>query len=400
MIPEVQALARWAAGAELVTVALLAAFFLALARTVRLQEVRVWAAAWSADALALAALFAAASPSAPAPAVRVGAALYVAGRAGFALLLVAGVHAHARPGLGELARMRPLAALAAAAGVALGALARDLTVVRAAVALIVGVVVTSAAFWVLSRRSVPRSRWLGAGMLPLGAVSLLYAAVALPSALGAGPPFGYEDRSPFLDAAAELVLALATLVVIEELSSRHLAHINRELLASQDRLRQLVDLDPLTSLANRRRLRAELERVRPTGAAVIFLDLDEFKEINDRFGHIVGDACLLRVASALAWAFRSDDAVFRLGGDEFLVVAPGLDVEAAHERTRRLRDELAESDGAAPACLLSVGIAALAPGGEPDAALREADERMYRDKRAAKGARGRPRGGVPPEVPA
>jgi len=393
--PEVQLLGRWAAGAQLATVALLAAFFLVLARTVRLQEVRVWATAWTANAFALLALFAATSPAAPRPLFHFGAALYVAGKIGFALLLVAGVHAHIRPGANELARLRPLAALAAAGSVALGALARDMAAVRAAVALVAGVVVTAGALWLLTRPSVPRSRWLGSGMLVVGALFLHYPVVMLPSVLGTHRPPEYLLYSPFLDAVAELALALATLVVIEGLSSQHLAHINRELLASQDRLRQLVDLDPLTSLANRRRLRNEMERVRPSGAAVIFIDVDEFKEINDRWGHIAGDACLLRVASALTWAFRSDDALFRLGGDEFLVVAPGLDTEAAHERVGRLRAELAVGDRTSPPCRLSVGIAALAPGGEPDVALREADERMYGDKRATRGARARSRGGRP-----
>jgi diguanylate cyclase (GGDEF)-like protein len=191
--------------------------------------------------------------------------------------------------------------------------------------------------------------------------------------------------SSFFDAGAELLLALTILVVVEGSSSKHLEHLNRELLASQDRLRQLVDLDPLTSLSNRRRLREEFDRVKASGAAVIFLDVDNFKEINDRFGHIVGDACLLRVAAALTRAFRTDDALFRLGGDEFLVLAVGLDPEAAHARVSRLRDALAVGEAGAPPCTVSVGVARLAPDAEPEAALREADERMYLEKRRQRG---------------
>ncbi len=394
MSPEVQLLSRWAAGAQLATVALIAAFFVLLARTIRLQEVRAWAAAWVADAAALAALFAASLPGTPAALFRLGAAIHVAGKTAFALLFVAGARAHVRPGAGGHLPVRLLTA-AAGGGLALGALVRDPLQARVAAAVLVGAALTAGAVWTLTRPPVGRSRWLGIGMLPIGAFFLHWVPITLPSAWGTRPLPEYARHLPTLNAVADLALALAAAVVIEGVSSQHLEHINRELLASQERLRLLVDLDPLTSLSNRRRLRSVMTRVAASGAAVIFLDVDDFKEINDRYGHIVGDACLLRVAGALTWAFRSDDALFRLGGDEFLVVAPGLDAGGARERVDRLRAELAEEDGSTPACRLSVGIAALPTGGEPDAALREADERMYDDKRAAKGARVARRVAVP-----
>ena len=186
-------------------------------------------------------------------------------------------------------------------------------------------------------------------------------------------------------------MALAILVVIEGSSSQHLEHLNRELLASQERLRQLVDLDPLTSLANRRRLRDEMERVRAAGAAVIFLDVDNFKDINDRFGHIAGDACLLRVAAALKNTFRSDDTLFRLGGDEFLVIAPGLDPEAAEARVRALRADLAEGVENAPACHISVGVARLDPAGRARGGTARSRRQNVRREAPTEG-RGPPRG--------
>jgi diguanylate cyclase (GGDEF)-like protein len=191
--------------------------------------------------------------------------------------------------------------------------------------------------------------------------------------------------SSFFDAGAELLVALAILVVVESSFSEHLEHLNGELVSSQERLRQLVDLDPLTSLSNRRRLREEFDRAQPEGATVIFLDIDDFKEINDRFGHIVGDACLRRMAAVLVRVFRPDDALFRLGGDEFLVIAQGLDAEAAQDRVSRMRRLLAASEDGVPPCPFSVGIAPLTPEGEPDAVLQEADEKMYRQKRLKKG---------------
>jgi diguanylate cyclase (GGDEF)-like protein len=380
---------------QLATVSLLAAFFVALTRTIRLQEVRIWAAAWLADAVAVAAVFVGALV-APAPLVlRLCFALYVGGKTAYVLLVVTGARSHLQPGATEPVRPLLLGAAVAAWSLLLGFLSPKPEFLRVSVALMIGILLTTGALWVLSRPRVPRSRWLGIAMLAEGLLFLYYVPLLLPILWGA-KALAYTPYAPFFDAGAELFLALAILVVIERSSSDHLEHLNQELLASQERLRQLVDLDPLTSLANRRKLRPEMDRVRTSGAAVIFLDVDDFKEINDLWGHIAGDACLLRVASALGRIFRSGDSLFRLGGDEFLVVAPGLDAHGAHERVENLRAELAAAEGAAPPCRISVGIAALAPHGEPEAALREADERMYDEKRRSKGRLERDRTGVQP----
>ncbi len=396
--PEVELLGQWSVGVQLATVTLLAVFFVALARTVRLQEVRLWAFAWVADAVSLASLFLGMFLALPPLLLHLLVTAHVAGKTAYALLLVAGARSHLRPGADESLRPWTLAAIVAAWSLILGFFSPGGAFVRVAVSLMVGVLLTTGAAWVLTRPRLPRSHWFGFAMLLEGFLFLHYVPLALPSLWGGHSLAGYTRYSSFFDAGAELFLALAILVAIEGSSSQYLEHLNRELLASQDRLRQLVDLDPLTSLSNRRRLRGEMERVRASGAAVVFLDVDNFKEINDRHGHIAGDACLLRIAASLTQTFRSDDSLFRLGGDEFLVVAPGLDAEAARERVQRLRTELSAAEGNAPPCHLSVGIANLAPDGEPDAALREADDRMYVEKRRSKGRGQRHHGGVLPEA--
>ena len=166
------------------------------------------------------------------------------------------------------------------------------------------------------------------------------------------------------------------------------AHAVEQRFARTDFLTGLLNSRYFTELAER-----ELDRARryEQPVSVAFLDVDNFKEVNDRFGHIAGDACLLQVAAALKHTFRSDDTLFRLGGDEFLVIAPGLDPEAAEARVVRLRADLTEGVEGAPPCHVSVGVASLAPCGEPEAALREADDRMYLEKRRRKGE-GRPHG--------
>jgi diguanylate cyclase (GGDEF)-like protein len=101
----------------------------------------------------------------------------------------------------------------------------------------------------------------------------------------------------------------------------------------------------------------------------------------------VGDACLRRVATTLSKAFRADDGLFRWGGDEFLVVARGLDRAGADKRLAVLRQLLAEPEDDTPAISLAVGIAELSPGTDHEAALRDADAELVADKRRQKAQR-------------
>jgi diguanylate cyclase (GGDEF)-like protein len=373
-------LGRWSLGLQLGIVCLLALFFSALARTVRREEVRLWAMAWLADAIAIAAVFITAFVHPPSWSGRLWLVAYAAAKTSFVLLVVAGTRHHQQPGSEMLGRRRHLAAMVALWSVAIGFLSPKLVHAQLGQALMVGGVLTCGAVWVLRHPRLPRSRWLGWALLAEGLVFAHYVPFLAPALWDGASLSSHLRYSSFLDAGAELLLALATLVALEATSNEHLRHAIRELELSQERLRQLVDLDPLTKLSNRRGLRAELNRAQPIGAAVIFMDIDGFKSVNDRFGHAVGDACLIRLAAVLARSFRPEDALLRWGGDEFLVVAPGMDLDGAHRRVATFRAELARPVEAGPPIMVSAGIAVLAPGGEPDQALREADLRMYADR--------------------
>ena len=115
----------------------------------------------------------------------------------------------------------------------------------------------------------------------------------------------------------------------------------------RDEMRQLADTDMLTGLPNRRaglRLLAEyLERARqePHALAIGFLDIDLFKDINDQFGHDVGDQVLVAVARALRGSVRNHDDVIRMGGEEFLVLLPGAGHAAAVARLETVRQQVA-----------------------------------------------------------
>ena len=135
----------------------------------------------------------------------------------------------------------------------------------------------------------------------------------------------FLSTSSSFDTAAEWLLVLGCVLAVSDRGRRELQDALRDLVAAQEDLRRLADRDPLTALVNRRSLPEIFRAVQPHGALMLFFDLDGFKKINDVHGHAAGDACLKVFAAALRDSFRPDDHVIRYGGDEFLVVANGLD---------------------------------------------------------------------------
>lgn len=149
----------------------------------------------------------------------------------------------------------------------------------------------------------------------------------------------------------------------------------------QDRLRVAASTDELTGLYNRRELFARLGNERRTGA-LLYIDVDDFKDVNDRYGHAVGDEILVQLARRIESACRSQDAIGRVGGDEFVVVLPGAGEELAREIARRIADRVAEPNDLALECgpiNISVSIGhALLDGPDP---LDAADHAMLSAKR-------------------
>ncbi len=153
--------------------------------------------------------------------------------------------------------------------------------------------------------------------------------------------------------------------------------------------------DSLTSIANRRaslaRLEEGLERVRESDwqLAVLFIDLDGFKDVNDRHGHLVGDAVLQEVANRLVGAVRKGDHVGRLGGDEFLVIAePIPDIKAAFELAERILAVLEQpvvADNVVAQINASIGIAVSDGTSTQNELLRDADLAVYKAKDEGKG---------------
>jgi diguanylate cyclase (GGDEF)-like protein len=380
-------LQRWSVGVQLGIVLVLAVFFAILSRSLRLAEVRLWAGAWAANLLALTAVFAAAFAAPPPAVMLVTTVAYVAAKTTYALLIVAGAQHHVRPGVAFRLRPSRLAAVVAAWSLLLVLFAPQLALVQLGQMLMAGGLLIAGAVWVLSNPRARHSPWLAWTMLAQGVLFLHYVPLLTPMVWGDPPLARYVYYSSFYDAGAELLLAMGTLVALQSSVNAHLEHVNTELVSSQEQLRQLADLDPLTALANRRALHGHLQSLGGAGASLVYLDLRDFKRINDRHGHTVGDACLTRVATTLSKAFRADDGLFRWGGDEFLVVARGLDRAGAEKRIEILRRLLAEPEGDTPAIAGSAGVAELAPGSDHEAVLREADAKLVADKQRQKAQR-------------
>ena len=164
--------------------------------------------------------------------------------------------------------------------------------------------------------------------------------------------------------------------------------------AFQERLAHEAQHDPLTGLPNRRRMQDALgSSLRADAVAVLFVDLDGFKPVNDAYGHEAGDDLLRQVAERLGGCVRDGDVLSRVGGDEFVVLMPGVrdraDADAMSARVRAAIEAPFTVLGHPLAIGASVGVHLAPPAGDPDQALRAADHAMYQVKRAGGGRRGR-----------
>jgi diguanylate cyclase (GGDEF)-like protein len=189
---------------------------------------------------------------------------------------------------------------------------------------------------------------------------------------------------------------LAKPVQVDEL----LARVRRHLLRS-DRQRDIKResmVDALTGVLNRRGLANLFARAveRPSlvdgvGIAVMLVDLNEFKSINDTWGHAVGDAALCAVSRGLQNALRANDRVGRLGGDEFAIVLPEVCNDDCIQLLQRVRQispvVFSFVEGASLHVGLSLGVASAGPGETFEAVIARADAAMYEDKRRQKLAR-------------
>ena len=175
-----------------------------------------------------------------------------------------------------------------------------------------------------------------------------------------------------------MTLALVLMVAIERTRNANLDEVTLRLQDSHENLQKLAEVDALTGLIHRAHLRDTLDRVGE--AAILSVDLDDFSDINETYGHDIGDVCLNWTARTLARAFRPSDHLFRMGSDEFLVVAPGCTAEIARQRVEAVRVIVRQGTAIRPPVELSYGLAMLEAGSPPADVLREVGELLKQRK--------------------
>ena len=148
--------------------------------------------------------------------------------------------------------------------------------------------------------------------------------------------------------------------------------------------------DPLTGAYNRRHLDSQLDwhvhaAVGDGEDALLVIDIDHFKRINDTHGHDVGDEVLRKVVTAVSTRKRRSDLLFRMGGEEFVLLLPGATLDQACQMAEELRLRLAQSDLLpGEPVTVSIGVSALRKGQSADSWIKSADGALYRAKRSGR----------------
>lgn len=216
------------------------------------------------------------------------------------------------------------------------------------------------------------------------------------SAAAVAAPLAYEGWSHVaaVDVAARgslwFSLAFAGLILMSYVRRQRVTLRERE-----QKAQALARVDPLTGLPNRRALeeavRVESARAGRSGvaSALLLVDVDRFKAINDTRGHTVGDDCLRQVAGALSTQLRDSDRCFRWGGDEFVILLSDADADAARTARERVMEAVSGTCSVGDQPLsVSVGIAELADDERGlESLMVDADAQLFREKRAKAGTR-------------
>ena len=366
---------RWSTAVQVTSAVMIAVFFYVLGRSVKRVEVRPWVQAWLINlaALLVTVLFWAAQPQSQLLMIPLRFGYFFA-KTMFVLLLLLGTvrFVHGR----TMENWRIIVA-AVGVGAAIGAVALD-SVAKIGVtqSAIIAIGFSAAATLLVSHRHRGMG-WLAAGFALRAVLAIAETAAYAIS----NPKFAtfLASHSSF-DTGAEWMIALGCVLTVHRIVQQELMDSNVALLTAKDQLQELVDRDSLTGLANRRALRGILRETYAQGATILFFDLNDFKEINDSYGHHAGDECLKSFARALQASFRPGDHVIRYAGDEFVVVAPGANPDVVVERIQLLRNRLKFDQGTRPQIRFSVGESFLPAHGDPDDAMKVADQAMYKDK--------------------
>jgi diguanylate cyclase (GGDEF)-like protein len=377
---------RWSTAAQFTSAVMIAVFFVVLTRSVRRAELQPWAAAWllNAAALLIPIAYWYLRPESP---IALGALRwgYLLSKTLFLALLVIGAYRFVGGTLSLQPGVRLLIVITVFSGIA-ALLMKGINQSGALQSGVTAVLLTSGAFLLTAKRRAGMG-WLVCGFAARALLAIVetaaYFSRLIPSRWSSSATIGiFLSSHSSLDAAAESVIALGCVLVFYHMIQNELTQLNNDLLGTQTALRELVEIDPLTALPNRRSLLPALAAAATTGATVLFFDLNDFKKINDRYGHQAGDDCLRRFARSLKASFGSEDHLARYAGDEFVVVARDASADQIQTSISRIRELLRAERGNGPDVRFAVGQAKLAIKGSPEEALQAADAAMYEAKRS------------------
>ncbi len=246
-----------------------------------------------------------------------------------------------------------------------------------------------------SLRRIERHDWWLWGYAVLVITSLTTAVVTLSVSVLTKPnePFFQFHISQSVRGLVGIVVLFNIYTVYQEIRLKRLrSQLTEQIeIASEQHMRaeeflKLAMLDPLTGLHNRRfaeeRLTTESARAHRHGHSltVLMLDLDDFKQLNDLFGHFAGDLALKEFAHRLAKAIRGSDLAVRIGGDEFLVILPECQFGQVQHVLARMRPLEIDLDGKKVSLTFSAGWTDYRPGELPEEILKRADAALYVDK--------------------
>jgi len=395
---------------QLAGVLLLAWLFLLLRRYARRRRYfQVWGAAWAVLAVAIGALVA---RYVVLPLVDPGAAaddgsgqvqalhyIYQLAKLSYVALLVSGTMMHTRG-----ATITPFLPMAVGIGAAYALVSLHFSAgIRGIVVWQAPVVLIGLGWCAWRLLQLPQSRH-GVGSKVTGLTFLGMALVSIGYFIGFGRFFGADGAAGFtgllvrsnnyIDLLLHMILGCGMIVMLMEDAKREVDDAHAELAVAHNELRRAALYDTVTGTLNRRAFveGVGLEMARAQFGAVMMLDLDDLKSVNDAYGHSAGDALLRHLSDALRSAMRPSDKLYRWGGDEFLLVLPGADGVRAHARLRGVIAQAASLrlgvGGQEVRLGVSLGTADYASAEALHDAIERADALMYEDKSRKKLVRG------------
>lgn len=170
----------------------------------------------------------------------------------------------------------------------------------------------------------------------------------------------YLSYNSVIDLTLQILLGFGMVIVLLEQVLADAKLANEKLKLAHERLEALAHMDPLTEALNRHAFHGYLNRHdgpnQKVAGCVGFFDVDDLKDINDRYGHAVGDAAIRNVVRAIREVIRSEDLIFRWGGDEFFVIMIGLDAQVAYQRMVRMEGLLTNVDVVGADQPLTIGV--------------------------------------------